>query len=343
MVFRVQLVLVFFDALPRSVKDLGFPETAVQNLRSLPPASIELLSSSQATALSLRVLSATAASAESYKWRRPAIEWRGEHVVVLEGAVEHDLDALAADVAQQHENMSRDELTSLAETLVVSDVSKLAGDLSLAASIAVPGALEPTEIQCMVDGHSLWGREMSPTNIAPARAEATQKGWPPIQDLPLIPVLQWLRDIPGFRDGVPTGSLGRAVAALSRLLGYEDNVAGAALMWSMVGLEALYTSGKEGLSEQLREKAQVLLGRVETYKKRFTGLYNFRSEFIHGGRDLPLAYTPYDAVDAFWKSEGAVYDAELLATSLLVASLQSMASRKMTELQFRWVLDETLT
>ena len=94
---------------------------------------------------------------------------------------------------------------------------------------------------------------------------------------------------------------------------------------------------------QLREKVQVLLGRVETYKKRFTGLYNFRSEFIHGGRDLPLAYTPYDAVDAFWKSEGAVYDAELLATSLLIASLQIMASRKMTELQFRWVLDEALT
>ena len=255
MVFRVQLVLVFFDAIPRSVKDLGFPETAVQNLRSLPPASIELLSSSQATALSLRVLSATAASAESYKWRRPAIEWRGEHVVVLEGAVEHDLDALAADVAQQHENMSRDELTSLAETLVASDVLKLAGDLSLAASIAVPGALEPTEIQCMVDGHSLWGREMSPTNIAPARAEATQKGWPPIQDLPLIPVLQWLRDIPGFRDGVPAGSLGRAVAALSRLLGYEDNVAGAALMWFMVGLEALYTSGKEGLSEPVARES----------------------------------------------------------------------------------------
>jgi hypothetical protein len=343
MVFRVQLVLVFFDAVSRLVKDYGFPETAVQELRSLPPASIELLSSSQVTALSLRVLSATEASAEGYKWRRPAIEQRGEHVVVLEGAVEHDLDALTADVAHQHENISRDELTSLAETLVASDVAKLAGDLSLAASIAVPGALEPTEIQCMVDGHSLWQREMSPTNIAPARAEATQKGWPPIRNLPLIPVLQWLRDIPGFRDGVPTGSLGRAVAALSRLLGYEENASGSALMWSMVGLETLYTSGREGLSEQLREKAQVLLGRVETHKKAFNGLYSFRSKFIHGALDSPLAYTPYDGVDAFWKTEGAVHDAELLALSLLVASLQVMAARKITELLFRWVLDEALT
>jgi len=282
---------------------------------------------------SVRLCSAAEAIREGWSWERSWDPYRmRDHVVVLETAVSLD-EAL---VAEQARDASIDLVTWIRIRLST-DLQKLAGDLVLAASIAVPGALEPTEIQCSIDGKVESTLRLSPTSIEEARQEAAQRGWPPLTDLPLEMCLRWLQRIPGFSEGVPRGSLGRAVAAMSRLLGF-DRPGYAALMWCMIGLEALYAQGKKGLSDQLFEKAKVLLGAPQTHKKAFRGLYDYRSRFIHGDLDFPLAYTPYDAADAFMDSVLSNYERERLATALLIGTLQAMVSSGRMDLQFRWEL-----
>ena len=110
-------------------------------------------------------------------------------------------------------------------------------------------------------------------------------------------------------------------------------------MWCMVGLEALYNNGREGLAAQFREKIWVLLGKDQARKKAFSRLYDYRSRFVHGSMDFPIAETPWGDPHMARIVQEAVEEREL-ASTLLVATLQSMVRDGITELPFRWVLGE---
>jgi len=316
----------------------GYPKLAIDELRSLSSMPFEVNLNDKLVTFSLRIMSSNEASDEGYTWRSPILKGRGEYLAVFNGIVPYDLDELEASLREDGES-SAEQVEELAASLVASDLDKLVGDLVLASAIALPGALHPSEVQCTLNGkeHSL--REIGRGTIAEARAAFAKTGWPPLVNLPLPTTLAWLRGLPGFEVGVPIGHLGRAVAALSHLLSDAAEYGGPALMWTMIGLEALYTRGREGLSEQLREKTQVLLGVPESDAKRFKGLYDYRSKFIHGGLDVPLMYTPYDAVDAFMKSILDTYHAELTGIALLIATLQKMVTENRKDLKFHWVLE----
>jgi hypothetical protein len=296
---------------------------------------VTLIHRSRPVPLVVRECSKSEALDEGLAWQPPLrLDLTPEHILIFDAVVPCDLDAVADEV----KDLDLDPLEA-AQVMLVGDLEKLAGDLVLAASIAEPGALEPTEILCRVEGETESRLNLKPTHIYPARREAEEKGWPQLESLRLDTCLEWLRRIPGFLEGVPYGALGRAVSAASKLLGFDAPAPGEGLMWCMIGLEALYTSGHEGLSAQLLEKAQVLLGQLQAHKKAFKGLYPYRSRFIHGDLDFPLAYTPYDALEAFMKSEMHLYDIELLSTAFLIGSLQSMASAGRMDLRFHWALD----
>ena len=340
MQIEVRLMFVYFEQMPRFVSEFGFPATDVEALRQLESATFIPHVDFAELELSLHVLSSEAAVAEGYDWHRPELAERVQHIALFSGNVDFDQVALSDSLAAQGIVKSADEFNELKASIIVSScLRKFAGDFVLAAEVASPGAMHPTQVQCHINGHQRWQQPIRPSLLTEARAEFSKAAWPPLSDLALTETLAWLRSVPGFDEGVPSGSLGRAIAALSHVVGYESESSGAALMWGMVGLESLYTSGREGLSEQLREKVAVLLGSPDEDKKRFSGLYSFRSRFVHGGLDTPLAYTPYDAVDAFRKLEGDMFRAELTAVALLTSTLQAMAAQGRTELDFRWVLE----
>ena len=106
-------------------------------------------------------------------------------------------------------------------------------------------------------------------------------------------------------------------------------------MWGMVGLEALYCRGKDGLRAQVSEKAQLLLGVLSSHKKRIGQLYDYRSSFLHGSRDIPFAQREreddQDAMQFFWQSD----DESALAIIALLASIQELVVRNWHELEFR--------
>jgi hypothetical protein len=165
---------------------------------------------------------------------------------------------------------------------------------------------------------------------------ATEIGWPRIRRLPIRQVVEWLEALNGWSDGIGRGHVGRAVAALShalsRSIGHNTPLR---LMWGMVGLEALYCRGKEGLKSQVSERAQLLLGALSSHKKRIGQLYDYRSSFLHGSLDIPFAQREReddeDVMQFLWQSD----DESSLAVIALLASIQELIARGWHDIEFR--------
>lgn len=337
---RFQVLFVYYERSRWLDEKEGYPPLAINELQTLTSLPIEAkIGWEVVTPLSVRLMPAEEALTAGHSWQRPGDPGIGEHLAMMDGVAYCDLEALNTTLRDQGQDYSREKLTEAARSVVGTDLQKFAGDFVLASAIAVPGALHPVEIHCIVEGNPLHHQRLNPSMVDAARAEFSKTGWPTFAHLPLSEAISWLRRIPGFEEGVPSGDLGRGVAALSRLLGYEVEAAGSELMWAMIGLEALYLRGREGLTEQLREKVETLLGAPDVDRKRFQRLYAYRSQFVHGGLDVPLAYTPYDAVEAFMHSELKTFHSALTGTALLVATLQRMLQDNRVSLKFRWVLD----
>jgi hypothetical protein len=165
-------------------------------------------------------------------------------------------------------------------------------------------------------------------------------GWPILTKVGINVVLKWLSSFDGFTCGFSNSPISRALNALTHSLdGRNDPLI--SLMWSMVGIEALYNRRGEPVMEQLREKCVAFLGRPPvsaTIRTIFRDMYGFRSGFIHGGSDFEGVQLLSDDDEAIDKHYEAVWDATRLALGILVASLQKLALREMTTLEFDYAV-----
>lgn len=202
-----------------------------------------------------------------------------------------------------------------------------------ALSLSKPGALRFGHFYIKVGSTGETVQEVHPTDIEYVRAIATECGWPSIEDIPFETAIQWLRGVPGLEDGKPAGPVGRAIAALSYMIGCSAEVAPPlALMLSMLALEALYTSGTEGIRRELFGKVEALLG-LPIKKVLYGKLYDYRSRFIHGNMDFPVAYAPSIVEHEF--SKDARRHAGI-AAAILISTLQDMIKRNTYELSFHY-------
>ena len=107
------------------------------------------------------------------------------------------------------------------------------------------------------------------------------------------------------------------------------------LLWSLIGIEALYCSGKEGLSEQIFTKTQIFLGEIIDYKKKLKQMYDFRSRLIHGDLNIPPNHF-YDDDNPF---RDQLFDSTVFAVAILTATLQKMVYENKKELNFKYKLE----
>jgi hypothetical protein len=305
---------------------MRFTEPASEALKELRDLSGELellsLDPAQPAPVSVSVSNETATSSP----QQLAAGFR--RTVLLEAVVQYRLDEFPGRARGN---------AAVAGLIAGHDLEKFVGDLLLASTIANPGAVHPRVVECSVGGSLRSTFQLRPNNIGFAREEAERIGWPPLAQFPLDQSLRWLRGVPGFIEGVPRGPLGRAVSSVSQLLGFNAPGDGMELMWALVGLEALYTQGKEGLGQQLFEKAELLLGRPTTHGRSVRRLHGFRSRFVHGDTDFPLAYSPYYG-DTWADAIVPAAEHGAVATALLVATLQAMLAASRAELLFKWQL-----
>ena len=109
------------------------------------------------------------------------------------------------------------------------------------------------------------------------------------------------------------------------------------MFWALIGIETLYCSGKEGLSEQIFNKTQVVLGEIKDYKKRVKQMYDFRSRLVHGDLDVSPLHYDLDDVDE-QQFQQNLYDSAILAVAILTTTLQQMVKRDKVNLRFQYVL-----
>jgi hypothetical protein len=101
-------------------------------------------------------------------------------------------------------------------------------------------------------------------------------------------------------------------------------------------LEAIYAEGASGLRQQLVAKTHALFGPPQTHKKAFGSMYDFRSRFVHGDVDFPLAYDQRDYDQLGFTEE--VETAIEVALAVLLATLQAMARSGSHRLTFTYVV-----
>lgn len=180
---------------------------------------------------------------------------------------------------------------------------------------------------------------IEPFYLRNALEETREAGWPSLTKVDIGTVLGWLAHFDGFAGGFSDSPISRALNALTHCLnGKNDPIV--SLMWSMVGIEALYNRRGAPVMEQLREKCIALLGQPPvgaTIRKTFRDMYGFRSSFIHGGSDFEGVHLLSDE-DGVVKHNDALGEATSLALVLLVASLQTLAMRDMTNLEFDYAV-----
>ncbi len=166
-----------------------------------------------------------------------------------------------------------------------------------------------------------------------------EKKWPNFESLEIQETWNWyLRKVNPIRiDELSSSPLSRAFNAFSYLYDESDDIT--KLFWTMVGLEAIYVEGIDGISRQIREKGQLFLGEIEEFKKRLSRMYDFRSGFVHGSINFPSFFHIDNEMDSFLKYCEDSFEVLLTAESMLITTLQKMAKKDLGELKFKYILE----
>lgn len=207
-------------------------------------------------------------------------------------------------------------------------------NLVLCAIIAAPGAFS---VGGLITDERRFDLKFSAAYLLDVLETAEVLQWPPLVRLNASMVRDWMFRLPGFLQGRGSGQAGRALAAFSHLLEAGSHSGPIFLIWAMVGLEALYTRNESEVQKQILHNSELLLGPRLANTKTFKQMYDFRSKFLHGAKDLPFAHLQPDGEtwEMYWldmSQHGCV------ATAMLVASLQQLILRNWTSFDFASVI-----
>lgn len=277
---------------------------------------------------------------ESVLKRRPA------RIVDIAVRVEADFEVLR-ERYQPILNALGSENSVESESLLRLSAEDLCGEVAaavipilLAALIAWPGAIQT--LPGYYSSGDLTDRRLEGTGILLAHGVVdvpSRFGWPPFTEVSVAKVYQWMLGIPGIHEVFGSGRFGRALAALSYIVSPEHQWQGT-LFWGLIGLEALYGAGKEGLLDQIRKKSAAFLGPPTQFKRNWSKMYEVRSRFIHGDLDFPFSGYPWDYSPDFDRFEAEISEATDLAASLLLATLQKLAAENRSTFEFEYFLLE---
>lgn len=267
------------------------------------------------------------------------------HVPVwfLETSVDFSIDPRAEqetrEVFREHEPADEDIFSFLVSSASNSMINRLK-DISLSANIARPGGLNYDAPLVFLDNDFVdRSSSGSTSSFSEAMRAAEEYKWPPIKSLSILECWSWLQGIPGFEERRSQSRLGRAVAALTYLLKNrfpDENEL--ALVWAMLGLEALYGRSNSGLKSQILEKSESFLGPRTGHKKIFSWMYDYRSRLLHGDLDIIFSHNDFDATNEHEKFTIELGRCESVATAILISTLQNMCVEGRYTLDFGYKL-----
>ena len=221
---------------------------------------------------------------------------------------------------------------------------KRISDLLVMTNIARVGSIELSNSAIVQDDHVDKFNHipcMYALAIQEAVNMAAQMEWPNLQAMDISTVWKWVVKRHEMLEGFDNSPMGRALNAFSRLFEKKSADEPMQLLWALVGLEAIYVTGKTEILQQVREKSQSLLGKQDKYKKKISQMYNFRSRFVHGALDFPGLFLLADARDCVAKYDEELGEAITVAIAVFVATIQEVIRRDWDGLRFEYTVHDS--
>jgi hypothetical protein len=168
--------------------------------------------------------------------------------------------------------------------------------------------------------------KMDSISIQSGLLYAQKLSWPQIEDLKIADAWEWYLNQENFleQEGFENDICTRALNAYARMFECPTQDVSMHLVWSMVGIEALYEQGKFDVMQQVRENIPQILGQYVGFKKEFNRMYESRSRFIHGDVDIPGLFVLGDAHPKYGQLDSDLDRTVSFAASILIASLQQI-------------------
>jgi hypothetical protein len=244
-------------------------------------------------------------------------------------------------VKSSEHKLSADEARTVLTDDYALDFRTAISDIVILSNFAKPGCLSVGEGLIISGQSALTSTDRMVCYFEGSIDVSKKYGWPPINELNLRDVWNWAMGLEGFRLLHPMvrGVAGRALAAFANLFDSSMYSTGLRIVWTMIGLEALYGKGSVNTSAQFAEKSGIFLARPPELKRRFSNLYNFRSRLVHGDIDLPLPHRYERGATELDKFEDELWEHEDIAEAILISTLQKMVTMNLTTLEFAYVME----
>lgn len=209
-------------------------------------------------------------------------------------------------------------------------------DVIVIANIASVGILNPIKSVVIQDGDPVGDIEghIETTALWDAYDIAFKIGWPELQRIEFAKAWEWAISQRGFLDGFGDSPIDRALNAFTQVLNPDTAFGPMQLFWALMGIEAFYAKGSTGIIQQVKEKSQVFLGPQESFKKKITQMYDFRSRLIHGDLGFPGYPVIFDADERLARHDERLHESTALAVAILTATLQELIRQGWSGLHF---------
>ena len=240
-------------------------------------------------------------------------------------------DEMDRELVKRHQ-FTEEQLIEVTIQDIAREFQKAINDFRIAMNIAFPGFFEVSEGYIFVKDKRYIKTETSYSSLLDAVLSARERKWPEIQILNIGDTWDWLLRRENFINAMSSNPIERALSAFTHIFqaeNYDD------LFYSLIGIEAIYTDGKQGILEQLRKKSSAIFGEPENYKNSLSKMYDIRSRFIHGNLNFPSKYYRYDGIEQFDNFMKKEYTQCLeMAEALLVGTIQQFVIRDAETLNF---------
>lgn len=226
------------------------------------------------------------------------------------------------------------EEKDLNRALIYEIFNKRLQDLIFAANLSSFGSITVHEYIIFQnnDVYIIGGEKMDYKTLFEAKRKSLEWNYPKLLDIELTNVWEWLIKREDFIKGFSQTATTRALMNLLEISHSDD---GMKLFRAVMGIEGLYTKGKNNLIEQVREKTQIILGPQENFKKLYSNMYNFRSKYIHGELNFP-AKINIDFSGEMFNYTSDLMTATHFAILILGASIQQLIVRGWQGLEFTY-------
>ena len=222
-------------------------------------------------------------------------------------------------------------------SLVAEDFKTQLTNFLLFLQIAKPGGFRTREGDLLVNNLYYNSFDSISSIHQEIYTEIKRFGWPKFRNLKYQQVINWYNRFNLSFEKIANTKAEIALNAFSYLFEYRSDIT-LDLFWSLIGIEALYCSGKEGKAEQIFEKTQVVLGPITDFKKKVKNMYNFRSRLIHGDLFIPSAISKSFSLRDIKDYNEEFSDATIFSVAILTATLQELIYLDMNNLSFKTIL-----